>query len=284
VGLASLTLPGIQSALFEGSGALLTNGPGGLLRWPVVFTPGTPGGVRIGPPRKLSAPGSTFALARSRDDRVIASAQYRGGVVVHAGQPDRPLRIAPHDDARYVAVSPDGALAATSSHSRSGVRVWDTATGAPVHRLPDVGWGGVQFSPDGRWLGATAPGYRLWEVGSWRDGAQIGGGGLGAAFSPDSRVLAVETGYGVIRLVDPATGREYARLEDPHQDRAGCIRFTPDGARLVATTDDSRSIHVWDLRAIRGELARMGLDWNLPPYPPAGRDVDHPLRVVVDPG
>jgi len=33
----------------------------------------------------------------------------------------------------------------------------------------------------------------------------------------------------------------------------------------VATNDDSQSIHVWDLRGIREQLAKMGLDWDLLP-------------------
>src|SRR5262249_13997918 len=49
--------------------------------------------------------------------------------------------------------------------------------------------------------------------------------------------------------------------------------FSPDGSRLVVTTNDGPAVHVWDLRAIRRRLAPMGLDWDAPPYPesdPAG--------------
>src|SRR5206468_246772 len=77
------------------------------------------------------------------------------------------------------------------------------------------------------------------------------------------------------RLVAVETGRELARLDDPQRD-AGAAAFTPDGTRLVATSRDG--LRVWDLRAIRRELAVLGLDWDAPPYPPddpagpAGRD------------
>src|SRR4051812_9882070 len=70
----------------------------------------------------------------------------------------------------------------------------------------------VGFSPDGKWLATTGGGCRLWAVGSWREGPQVGGGSA-FAFSPDGQLLAVDTGYGSVRLVDPDTGREYARLE-----------------------------------------------------------------------
>jgi tetratricopeptide (TPR) repeat protein len=94
--------------------------------------------------------------------------------------------------------------------------------------------------------------------------------------------LAVEAGSGTVLLLDPDTGREYARLEDPNQDRAGHLAFSQDGSQLVASTPDSPAVHVWDLRAIRAELAKRDLDWDLPPYRPAAEPKDAPpLRVTV---
>jgi tetratricopeptide (TPR) repeat protein len=108
-------------------------------------------------------------------------------------------------------------------------------------------------------------------------------GGTDFAFSPNSKLLAVETGYGVVRLVDPDTGREYARLEDPNQ-ALSVISFTPDGSQLVTTNHDS-SVHVWNLRTIREELAKMGLDWDLPPYPSPPRiENRQPLQIQIDLG
>jgi hypothetical protein len=61
----------------------------------------------------------------------------------------------------------------------------------------------------------------------------------------------------------------------------GC---SSDGTQLVASNDDSQSIHVWDLRAIREQLAKIRLDWDLPPYPPAGPDEGQRLHVRTDRG
>ena len=140
------------------------------------------------------------------------------------------------------------------------------------------------FSPDGKWLATSMPDCRLWAVDSWQPGPHIGTG-TALAFSPDGKLLALETGQGVVRLVELETGREYARLEDPNrfQDRASDMSFSPDGTQLVMTNDDSRSIHVWNLRAIRERLDKMGLDWALPPYPPRAPDLK-PLRVELDMG
>jgi 2-polyprenyl-6-methoxyphenol hydroxylase-like FAD-dependent oxidoreductase len=88
-----------------------------------------------------------------------------------------------------------------------------------------------------------------------------------------------------VRLVDPDTGREYARLEYPGQARADDICFTPDGNELVVSSGESDAIQVWDLRIIREQLAEINLDWDLPVYPQAVRHHDRvPLRAEVDVG
>jgi glucose/arabinose dehydrogenase len=76
--------------------------------------------------------------------------------------------------------------------------------------------------------------------------------------------LAVETGAGVVRLLDPASGQEFARLKNPYQEQAYRIFFSPDGALLVTVGSESYPLRVWDLRKIRDQLAEMDLDWDLP--------------------
>ena len=280
--LAFLESPGTDFVLFEPSGALLTTGSAGLLRWPVQADAASPGLLRIGPPHNLSVPGPVCNVACSGDGRVIAVSQYQGGRVLHADRPDQPVRIGPHGDARNVAVSPDGRWVVTGAHNGTGVKIWEARTGKLEKELLVDGGSRVGFSPDGKWLATTGGGLRLWAAGSWAEGPQIGGWAF--AFSPDGTLLAVETGHGAVRLVDPDTGREYARLENPNQDIVWSLSFGRDGTRLV-TTEADRSLHVWDLRAIRKQLAEMGLDWALPPYPPAPEvDETQPLRIEVELG
>lgn len=284
--LASIKLPTPNyHLLFGPSGELLTNGMDGLRRWPVQADPASPELARVGPPQKLPVPGLGCVIASSRDGRVLASAQFKGGLVLHRDRPDKPVALGPHEDVRYIALSPDGRWVATGSHSGTKVKVWHAKDGKLEKELPVESGSCVGFNPDGKWLATTGDGCRLWAVDSWEPGPHIGGGTpfTPIAFSPDGKLLAVETGYGSVRLVDPDTGREYARLEDPNQDRAGAMSFTPDGTQLVTTNNDSHSVHVWDLRAIREQLAKMGLDWDQPLYPRvrAARVVS-PLQVVVD--
>ena len=118
-------------------------------------------------------------------------------------------------------------------------------------------------------------------VGTW-DEVSAGRWHRAQAFSPDSRLLAVDTGDGVVRLLDPASGRDKARLEDPNQDRAETLRFTPDGTRLAAVSNDGKAIHIWDLRLIRNQLAELGLDMDEPRYGPAPPPHKvEPLRVTI---
>jgi serine/threonine protein kinase/WD40 repeat protein len=270
--------------LFEPSGALLTQSWTGLLRWPVRANPLSPELLECGMPYRLPLPGSIYHIACSRDGRVVASAQGAGALVLNADHPQELVPLTPHADVRHIAVSPDGEWIATGSHNGVNVKIWEARDGKFefVRELAVATPSRVGFSPDGKWLATGGGGCRLWAVGSWQEGPQIGGGVFD--FSSDGKLLAVETGHGVVRLVHPDTAREYARLEDPNQDHARWIRFSPDGTQLVTTTEcGAGSIHVWDLREIRQRLAEMDLDWDLPLYPPKVEMEDaRPLRVNVE--
>jgi hypothetical protein len=106
------------------------------------------------------------------------------------------------------------------------------------------------------------------------------------AFSRDGKLMALEMEPAVIHLKDVATGRTVARLEDPYGDRAGWMGFTPDGTQLVVAAPYAKAIHIWDLRAIRGRLKVMGLDWDWPEFQPAdpGATVAEIRKVDVLPG
>jgi serine/threonine protein kinase/WD40 repeat protein len=284
--LGFVPFPGeVRSVVFEASGALLMDGPSGPFRWPVRPDPAAPELLRIGPPQRLPLPAST-QLTCNPDGEVVVSGQPWGALVWHRDCPGEPVRLTPHQDASHVSISPDGCWVATGSWLGKGAKVWDAATGRLVaDLLPNQGNVTVLFSPDGKWLATTSHRRvcQLWAVDSWQEGPSRGAANV--AFSPDGKLLAVETGEGVVRLLDPDTGREYARLEDPNQDRANwSMTFSPDGTQLVVN-GEGFSLHVWDLRAIREELARRGLDWYPTPFPPPADPKDAPpLRVIVDRG
>jgi WD40 repeat protein len=269
--------PGV---LFESDRSLLTYGVDGLMRWPACVDPAAPGLLRIGPPQMLSSVGAPGNVSCSPDGLVMATAGLnQGALILHADRLNRPIRLV-HGDVWAVSVSPDGRLVATGCQHAAGVKVWDAATGKVVRVLhPQQSGCVVQFSPDGRWLATGSGDLCLWSVGSWQEELKINRAS-NIAFSPDSKLLAVDTGQGAIRLLEPETGREFACLEDPNQDRVVGLCFTPDGTQLIGCTKDSQSIHVWDLRAIRRQLADIGLDWEAPPFPPAKLKADNPAHAA----
>jgi hypothetical protein len=79
-------------------------------------------------------------------------------------------------------------------------------------------------------------------------------------FSPDSHWLAVLEGGRDIVLLEAATGKELATFGGPHQPGIAAFCFSADGSKLVALQAD-QSLQIWELRAMRRELAALNLDW-----------------------
>jgi hypothetical protein len=225
----------------------------------------------------LSRDGRTLAANIGREIHVL---DWSDGTIRH--------RLRAQPSLRRSSVSPDGRLIAAWCQDNREARVWDSLTGEVAHRLTVPGLGAelFEFSPDGRWLVATTPEeYAGFETGTWRRMWAIrraGTFGAGVAFSPDGRLLAVGHSTTLVKLYRAGTAEEVAALPSPDPHILRRLRFTPDGTRLVASTESDR-LFVWDLRVIRARLARLGLDWNLPPYPPAGGSPP-PVRVEADLG
>ena len=150
------------------------------------------------------------------------------------------------------------------------VTVWDTTTGQRIKDLLAIE-GVPNFSPDGKWIAVTSGSLpemvRLWRVGSWQPAPLPGpvefpfNGQV--AFDAHSRLMALQ-GH-EIRLWVPETGREVAMLSVPEETSLAPQFFTPDGTRLIAFGVHNGQLYVWDLQAIREQLAELGLDWNAPP-------------------
>ena len=174
-------------------------------------------------------------------------------------------------DMWFAAVSPDDKLLATGAFHNVGVKVWDAGTGKLIQALPTVEEGATAvFSPDGRWLVVGEIGeYQFWEVRTWSRGLRVPRERVFAPvmkFSPDGRILAGTHGLRTLTLYDAADGRVLGELEPPGPWTITSLSFNPDGTQL-AIAEGHSALRVWDLRAIREQLALMRLDWDLPPYP-----------------
>ena len=279
---------------FDRRDGWMTSGSTDALLWPVHSDPDRTDVIRVGPPRSIGASGHAGADA-TPDGRVRIIPQNTGlllleksqALIVDRDRPGRRIVLKPQYDIRHAAVSPDGKWAATCSWFWDGqsaaVRVWDAETGRPVMDLPVAGLSRAGFSPDGRWLGThvKGEGCQLWEVGTWRAGQRFPNADFW--WAPDGRFLLVNDVLGAIRFVDPETGRNILRLTGPEATSYSPAGLSADGATLLALGGDTNSLYVWDLRRIRAELRELGLDWNLPEFPPAAPRADPPV-VEVDPG
>ncbi len=258
--------------IFEGSGDLLTNGAAGVWRWPVQVDP-TKGKLQVGPPRRLPLPGTDCMLVEDQAGRTIVTSAHD---LAYIAVGERNLKVGPLDDCRGVSVSPDGQWLATGSHANGGATVWKLPEGTPVVKLVE-GPVGVSFTPDGKWLATSYETTRLWEVGTWREAINVDAEYRDA--SADGKLAVFRNSGRTALLVDLQSGLTLARFESPDQHQVGAAVLSPDGSRLVVSTNDSPTwVHVWDLRAIRRRLTEMGLDWHAPAYPE-----DDPARADLPP-
>lgn len=88
------------------------------------------------------------------------------------------------------------------------------------------------------------------------------------SISHRSGLIALRDGQTSIQLRDLACGEVVATLKSPLRDHVTDLAFSPDDTQLAVIHWGTRELLVWDLRLIREQLAKMGLDWNRPPYPP----------------
>jgi serine/threonine protein kinase/WD40 repeat protein len=192
------------------------------------------------------------------------------------------------------ALHPGGRILAARAHDLSILVLADLSTGRELAalRMPGVRWvDHLEWGPSGDLFTVGRFGTLRWPLGA--DAAEQGRYRLGPPERPDpdskgpegnsageqtiaipkdrrddGRLRAVEDSPGTVRLVNPESGRELARLEAPLQTRLTPCCFTPDGKRLITVERDTQMLHIWDLQAIGKQLAEMALPWDIPPYEP----------------
>ncbi len=134
----------------------------------------------------------------------------------------------------------------------------------------------------------------VWQTGTWKEQARFARTEYATvpgpiAFSPDGILLAIAEQSRPTRLTLVDTSRlvKIATLECPNVSvTPESIAFTVEGTALIIP-DPRRGhiIYVWDLRELREELDDLGLDWDLPAFPPATVAGDvAPLRAEINLG
>jgi WD40 repeat protein len=168
-----------------------------------------------------------------------------------------------------LALAPRGTTAASAGMSRAPdhpelVELWDLATGQHLLRIERKGWEprDLAFSPDGKTIAVAADGeggpvwgVYLWDAATGKDRwhTQTPESPVSVAFSPDGRILAAGVA-GMVRLLDPATGREVRRVEAEEYPDLGLLVFSPDGKAVAAVAQGSplastgeKHVFLWDV-------------------------------------
>lgn len=168
------------------------------------------------------------------------------------------------DDGRLFVVA--DAPPSTRVSLRSGVQggaILDTATCSTVPV--------IVFSRDGGWLVAgTADATEVWSTAGGKltkkrtfpkqrtyiRGQQT----LLAAFSSDSRLLALHDREDAVRIISLPDLRERVLLSPPHPVRINSLLLNADSSRLFIQGVGER-VYEWDLAALRREFEKEGIEW-----------------------
>jgi WD40 repeat protein/tRNA A-37 threonylcarbamoyl transferase component Bud32 len=222
--------------------------------------------MHFGGREQLAGPIVPNSLALNRSGDTLMYQDAEGWTVLDVKSGRKAVRLETKIDARTAAVSHDGQFAAVANWHQGGATIWDVASGRAVADLRIDRHGVIQFSPDGKIFAATPDGVTLWRTSDWQRLYQLHAQGttptgLGLAFSPDSRVLAVGQVNGALYLIDPSSARPWAQVSRSDARVATILAFSVDQRWLVTSSADERSpALVWDLTAMRRELSQRQLD------------------------
>jgi len=280
--------------VFSPSGeSLITFGENGIFLWTLRRAAGV---LHVGPPRvrygyevwpySLSADGGALVANDSSDDKVVvldlrkadgaktipkARANYGGVAINHDGS--------------LVATSVGGQFAATGLAQDAQVKIWDPRSGALLQTLPPRGTFNLEFSQDGRWLLASNDEeYLVWDCASWqlakhvaRRTVTLTASAAASANGPTGAPAKDRVTY-----LDPRTLEPLLEIEVM---TSPSVRFLPEDPLVPIALGVDPVIMLWDMRKVREQLAKMGLDWDAPPYPPEPpASPATPSRIEIDYG
>jgi WD40 repeat protein len=245
----------------------------GIFRWPRSDSTkarlsgrGTIQEITFGPPQKLADIGMPTSLSSGtpREHLVFEQGDVWHAISMTSGEQ---LDFLPPGDPRLTAISSDDRFAAVAGWNVGGISIWDTSRGTRLADLTTGQFGVPRFSPDGQWLATSASGVQLWRTADWSLAHRLNAQGttphgLGIGFSADSRMLAIGEPNGEVRLIDPRSGTDVARIMHPVPQSAAHLCFTGDHRRLVALPADGKApTRIWNLRELREALRTYKLDW-----------------------
>jgi WD40 repeat protein len=205
-------------------------------------------------------------LALTRDSKTLAAGGF-GGIKLFdldTRAEQRALPSAITEQVEALAFSPDG-LTLASAGEKGRITLWDvarrTAKGdAPGHTHPLTS---VAVAPDGKTIATTCDDGTawLWDRVTGKPLCQLRHQKVPgvaviwcAAFSPDSRTVALAHQRDGITFWDVATGQLRRHIPEKNMDRIVSVAFSPDGKWLASESIDQPYASLWDTST--GELKR----------------------------
>lgn len=178
-----------------------------------------------------------------------------------------------------LALAPGGATLATGA-TDGRLRVWNTAERRVTHSVfaHEGGVRSLAWSPDGARL---ASGGRDGEIviqsgdlshmllETRRDDDSMSA----LAWSPDGALLAAGDTMGVVHVLDAASGRLVARLDDTYASTVEWIGFSPDGATMATTAGDDVAFYDAKTFAARVVSSTLGTSVGSADWAPTGNEL-----------
>lgn len=267
---ARVPLPGATAitSVFtkNASSVLIADASRGISRWPISTTPHPDGNTGLESWRT----GEGWEIGvRSPDGQIVFVNTSLGMAEIVSPQDPVGHRIGPHVALDSVAMSPDRKQIATGTWQGKEIKIWEIASQRLLTTLPAgesafVFWPtdqtivSVQMTQATKWL--EQPDGQWQRIDSWQpDAGQTFW--VHASLSPDGKRLALPQSNDRIRLIEVETGKELITLEPPKAFGLGFVRFSDDG-RFLGACGSRGQVAIWDLPELRGELAKLGLDWS----------------------
>jgi serine/threonine protein kinase/WD40 repeat protein len=166
-------------------------------------------------------------------------------------------------------IHPNGKLMAVALVTPPDVKVFDIAKGEVVYTFHPSQQGNLAWNCDGSQLAhLSSEQITVWNLGSWAPPFVLNtpyAHTTSGCFSPRDGLLASAGWDGMLRLWDPAAGRELLALHG-----AVVPQFSRDGSLLAGTRED-QGIHIWEvttssqyrvLHSPLGSIRVLGADFN----------------------
>lgn len=157
------------------------------------------------------------------------------------------------DPVLFATFSPNGKKVLTTD-ARNTIRIWDALSGKELKKwdLPAAISMPTVFSPDGKKIVTILEGrnVRIWDAESGKNLLNFNLPGnipdffQTVIFSPDGKKILVQGDNNTVLIRDADSGKELKKLEG-HTSEV-FISFSPDGKRIVTSSDENQTIRLWD--------------------------------------